>query len=82
MDLRMLSNSKGLPAQLVMTYKSGSAFEGNTSVKEGDSGGALVCRAYKLIVLILDTIAPHVCQIHMHHALVRESRAQRLRPQE
>ena len=47
MDLRMLSNAKGLPAQLVMTYKSGSAFEGSTSVKEGDSGGALVCRAYK-----------------------------------
>ena len=47
MDLRMLSNSTGLPAQLVMTYKSGSAFEGNTSVREGDSGGALVCRAYK-----------------------------------
>jgi hypothetical protein len=47
MDLRMLSNSGGLPSQLVMTFKSRAAFEESTSVREGDSGGALVCRAYK-----------------------------------
>ena len=46
-DIRVMDSSKG-PAQIIMKLKSGSQLPEGLNVKEGDSGGALVCRYSKM----------------------------------
>lgn len=46
MDLRVMDSSQG-PAQIIMKAKSGAALPAGLNVKEGDSGGALICRYSK-----------------------------------
>jgi hypothetical protein len=45
-DVRVMDNGSG-PAQIIMKNKSGGTLPSGINVKEGDSGGALVCRYSK-----------------------------------
>ena len=47
MDMKVIDNSSG-PAQIIMKSKTGGALAEGFNVKEGDSGGALICRYSKM----------------------------------
>jgi hypothetical protein len=47
MSLRVLNNRTNEPVQIQMKLKSGGGLIAGTNVKEGDSGGALICRYSK-----------------------------------
>ena len=47
MNLNVMENSSG-PAQIIMRPKVGGAIKDGLNVKEGDSGGALICRYSKI----------------------------------
>lgn len=47
MDLKLMDNTTG-PAQIIMRQKNGGAIPEGLIVKEGDSGGALICRYSKM----------------------------------